>query len=56
MDIIGKLFPLASAASVGVSLTIIMDCVMTFFGSAANDACFNAWLTDSTNETNRGGR
>ena len=19
---------------------------MTFFGSAANDACFNAWLTD----------
>lgn len=56
VDIIGKLFPLASAASVGVSLTIIMDCVMTFFGSAANDACFNAWLTDSTNETNRGGR
>ena len=54
VDIIGKLFPLASAASVGVSLTIIMDCVMTFFGSAANDACFNAWLTDSTNETNRG--
>jgi hypothetical protein len=27
---------------------------MTFFGSSANDACFNAWLTDSTDETNRG--
>ena len=54
LDVIGKLFPYASAAAVGVSLTIIMDCVMTFFGSSANDACFNAWLTDSTDETNRG--
>ena len=53
-DVIGKLFPLASAATVGVSLTIILDCVMTFFGSSANDACFNAWLTDCTDETNRG--
>ena len=53
-DVIGMLFPYASAAAVGVSLTIIMDCVMTFFGSSANDACFNAWLTDSTDETNRG--
>ena len=43
-----------SAASVGIALVIILDCVMTFFGSAANDACFNAWLTDSTDETNRG--
>lgn len=55
MDVIGVLFPAAaSAAAVGVSLVIIMDCVMTFFGSSANDACFNAWLTDSTDATNRG--
>ena len=27
---------------------------MTFFGSTANDACFNAWLTDSTDNSNRG--
>lgn len=54
-DIISKTFGMAvSAATVGVSLTIIMDCVMTFFGSTANDAAFNAWLTDSTDETNRG--
>ena len=54
-DVISALFPVAaSAASVGVSLVIIMDCVMTFFGSSANDACFNAWVTDSTDETNRG--
>ena len=55
LDVINGLFPSAvSAASVGVSLVIIMDCVMTFFGSSANDACFNAWLTDMTDETNRG--
>ena len=55
IDVISKLFPMAvSAASVGVSLVIIMDCVMTFFGSSANDACFNAWLTDATDATNRG--
>ena len=55
MDVIHALFPAAvSAASVGVSLVIILDCLMTFFGSSANDAAFNAWLTDSTDETNRG--
>ena len=55
IDVIEGLFPaVASAASVGVSLVIILDCVMTFFGSSANDACFNAWLTDVTDEKNRG--
>lgn len=42
------------AASLGVTLTILLDCVMTFFGSTANDAAFNAWLTDSTDSSNRG--
>ena len=55
MDVIGAMVPnLAAAASVGVSLTIIMDCVMTFFGSSANDACFNAWLTDVSDDSDRG--
>ena len=55
LDVINALFPaVTSAAALGVSLVIILDCVMTFFGSSANDACFNAWLTDSTDETNRG--
>lgn len=59
VDWIAKLFPSAAqdaakAASIGVALVIVFDCVMTFFGSTANDACFNAWLTDSTDETNRG--
>ena len=43
-----------SAAVLGVTLTILLDCVMTFFGSTANDAAFNAWLTDSTDFSNRG--
>ena len=54
-NIISAVFPMAvSAASLGVSLVIILDCVMTFFGSSANDAAFNAWLTDSTDNSNRG--
>lgn len=54
-DIINALFPAAvSAAAVGVALVIVFDCVMTFFGSSANDAAFNAWLTDSADSTNRG--
>ncbi len=54
-EVLGRLFPMVtSAATLGISLTIILDCVMTFFGSTANDAAFNAWLTDSTDQTNRG--
>ena len=55
LDRLGSLFPMAaSAAAVGVTLTIVLDCVMTFFGSSANDAAYNAWLTDNTDSTNRG--
>ena len=44
----------AAAATLGITLTIVFDCIMTFFGSLANDACFNAWMTDITDDTNRG--
>jgi len=54
-DIIGAVFPTAvSVSAICITLVIIMDCVMTFFGSSANDACFNAWLTDVTTSENRG--
>ena len=54
-DVISSLFGVVTgAASVGITLVIIMDCVMTFFGSTANDAAYNAWLTDSTDSGNRG--
>lgn len=54
-DVISALFPLAASVSaIGVTLVIALDCLMTFFGSTANDAAFNAWLTDSTDASNRG--
>ena len=43
----------ASAHSAAV-LVVVLDCVMTFFGSTANDAAFNAWVTDVTEADNRG--
>ena len=45
---------ITAAASLGVSLVIILDCIMTFFGSAANDAAYNAWITDKGAEGDRG--
>ena len=54
-DVVGAIFPTAaSVTAICVTLVIVMDCVMTFFGSTANDACFNAWLTDSTTHESRG--
>ncbi|MCR5577510.1 MAG: MFS transporter [Oscillospiraceae bacterium] len=49
-----RLFPHANAAAAAATLVVVMDCVMTFFGSTANDAAFNAYVTDITDETNRG--
>lgn len=43
-----------NAFALGIGLTIAFDCLMTFFGSTANDAAFNAWMTDITNNRNRG--
>lgn len=55
IEIIESVFGMTvSAASLGVSLVIVLDCIMTFFGSSANDAAFNAWLTDMTDDSNRG--
>ena len=55
MDILTPLCGNAiEAAAFGIQLVIILDCVMTFFGSAANDAAYNAWLTDSGDDSNRG--
>ena len=58
------LFPLARVIAESAIITnalflagvfiVIMDCMMTFFGSTANDACFNAYVTDTTNTNNRG--
>jgi len=37
-----------------IGIAILFDCMMTFFGSTANDAALNAYVTDVTTEENRG--
>ena len=49
-----RLFPAANAASAAAMMVIVLDCLMTFFGSTANDAAFNAYVTDVTDSGNRG--
>ena len=44
----------ATAITVALVAVIVGDCVMTLFGSTANDAAFNAWVTDNTKEAFRG--
>ena len=44
----------ARAVQAAAVTVIVLDCVMTFFGSSANDAAFNAWVTDVTSDSNRG--
>ncbi|GAB3810627.1 MFS transporter [Tessaracoccus terricola] len=49
-----QLAPGVDAVVVAVVGIIILDCVMSVLGATANDAAFNAWVTDSTTEHNRG--
>lgn len=51
-----NLFGIEGEAAVRAALVtvIVGDCVMTLFGSSANDAAFSAWVTDNTTTENRG--
>ena len=55
-EIIGALLGRPEIQVVGLCLTLFVvgDCVMTLFGSTANDAAFNAWVTDNTKPSFRG--
>jgi len=44
----------AQAVGFAVVAIVALDCIMSFFGSGANDAAFNAWVTESTVPANRG--
>jgi len=44
----------ATSIQMAVFLVVFLDGIMTFFGSTANDAAFNAWVTDITTIKNRG--
>jgi len=51
------IFPLAGLLRpviLAVITAILFDCIMTFFGSTAYDAAFNAYVTDVTTLENRG--
>ena len=48
-----KFFPSANAVALTTVMIIVMDCLMTAIGSTANDAAFNAWITDVTTSDNR---
>ena len=54
LDPHSKLSIVAGSAMAAGTMIVVMDCVMTFFGSTANDAAFNAFVTDNTQESNRG--
>jgi len=40
--------------SLAVTMVVLADSAMTFFGSTANDASFNAWTADIATSTQRG--
>ncbi|HEY5271301.1 MAG TPA: MFS transporter [Anaerolineales bacterium] len=51
------LFPFAAffrPVTLAIGMAILFDCIMTYFGSTANDASLNAYITDVTNTENRG--
>ena len=55
-DTIAAIFHMEEAAAITAALVcvVVLDCIMTVFGSTANDAAFNAWVTDNTHEEYRG--
>ena len=54
LDPKGSVSMVGNSAFLAGTMIVVMDCVMTFFGSSANDAAFNAYVTDNTNTFNRG--
>ncbi|MBN2504278.1 MAG: MFS transporter [Bacilli bacterium] len=45
---------ISTAFGIAAFLVVLADALMSGFGSVGNDAGFNAWTTDISNETNRG--
>lgn len=55
-ELVSTLFGMSVSEAVptALALAVVCDCVMTLFGSTANDAAFNAWVTDNTESSFRG--
>jgi MFS family permease len=54
VDAVAAFVPVVSAVTAATAAVILLDCVMSFLGASANDAAFNAWVTDVTSPDNRG--
>ncbi len=54
VDAAASLMPMLDAVTIAVIAIVVLDRVMSILGSSANDAAFNAWVTDSTRPDNRG--
>ena len=49
-----SLFALSMTAQSAAIMVIVIDCIMTFFGSTSNDAAFSSYVTKNTTNQNRG--
>ena len=54
VDSVAAVIPAVSAVAAAATAVILLDCIMSFLGAGANDASFNAWVTDITSPSNRG--
>lgn len=54
MTIVFPMTAFIKNVSLAVVMVVLVDCLMTFFGSTANDAAFNAWTADVTPSKQRG--
>ncbi len=49
-----SIIPISMSAMTAAILVIVIDCIMTFLGSTANDAAFNSYVTKNVKDENRG--
>ena len=54
LENVAGIVPVASAVGAAVVAIVVVDALMSFLGAGANDAAFNAWVTDITDPGNRG--
>ncbi|MGW0433425.1 MFS transporter [Micromonospora sp. NPDC003197] len=54
VDAVENIAPAANVVLVTAIAVIALDCLMSLLGASANDAAFQAWVTDVTKPHNRG--
>ena len=48
-----EIIPISMSAITAAIMVIVIDCIMTFFGSTGNDAAFNSYITKNIDDKNR---